>query len=440
MVSLEQLLYEEKERFDNIQVPNNLGEKLKMALDDRSSNRKRRPYLMTAAIVVIIFLLSYNMNTLAFYAKKFVGYDNVMSEGIQDLNSSGRGQIVDKTYSFDDGVSVTLDGVMLDANNLVLFYTITDPNKNVQDVSSRMRMQVLGFLDRPMGYGGAGERDSEGVHERWVVTTNRAPKFYDRTITLDISYLSKDNDVEHGEIKFKLDRNTAVGKSITIPINKEVKLKSNNSINVESMVATPTATVIKGKLQNILQLGLDKMIGEEFSIWDIEMAIYADEVEVPKLGSSLSTNMKGRNFEIRFDRLPQKVNTLEVKLTSFVNSYELDELIPLEKGEEKTVEIMEQVIDVEEIYEKNGKTYVTLSSDEYTSFPKVSLIIDGEEQRLISTRPIEIKKDKSEDEKKVYYTRILEFDGRGDDLMLHVERISFRESFNEVIFSREFEQ
>lgn len=440
MVRLEQLLYEEKERLDNIQVPDNIEEKLGMALDDRSSNRKRRPYLITAAVVVMIFLLSYNMDTLAFYAKKFVGYDNVMSEGLQELNNSGRGQFINKTHSFNDGVSVTLDGVMLDANCLVLFYMIKSPNEDVQDVSSRMRMEVLGFLDKPMGYGGAGERDSEGVHEKWVVTTNRAPKFFDRTITLDISYLSKDNDIEHGEIKFKLDRSTAVGKSITIPINSEVKLKGNNSINVESMVASPTATVIKGQIQKILQLGLDKMVGEEFRISDIEMAIYADGMEIPKLGSSLSTNLKGQNFEIRFDRLPQKVNTLELKLSSIVNAYELDELITLEKGEEQTLEIMEQVIVVEDIYEENEKTFVTITSDEYTTIPKVSLIVDGEEQKLISTTSIDMKKEKLENEDKAYYTRTLEFDCTGVDLVLHVQRISFKEAFKEVIFSHEFEQ
>ncbi len=438
MDKLGQLLSEEKERLDNMQIPDNIEEKLKVALDNRSIKKKKRPYLRTAAILAMVFLLSYNMNTLAFYAKKVIGYDNIMSGTLQDLNNAGRGQVINKTHTFMDGVSVTLDGVMLDANNLVLFYTIEDPYKNVEDASSRMNIGVSGFLDKSMGFGGAGETDSEGVHQKWVVTTSRAPKFYEQTLSLDISYSPEGTGIEKGKIKFKLDRNSAVGNSLTIPINKEVNLKDNNSINIKSMVASPTSTVIKGQIQNILQLGWDEIVGERFSTSDIGMVIYADGIEVPMLGRSISTDMKGMNFEIRFDRLPQKVNTIELKLDSFVSVHEVNELFILEKG--KNIEILDQEIVIEDIYEQNGNTFVTLTSEEYTTLPMVSLIIDGVEEKLIRTKPIDMSKIITEETVKTYYTRTLEFEGIGQDLEIYIERFSFNETFDEVIFSYKFEQ
>ena len=437
MNNLEQLLNKEKEKLDNMQIPDDMEDKLRSALDNKSRKKKKRPYLRIASIIMIVFLLSYNMNTLAFYAKKIVGYDNVMSGTLQDLNNAGRGQIINKTHSFSDGVSVTLDGVMLDDNNLILFYSIGDPNRNVEDVSSRMHINVSGLFDKSLGYGGAGEIDSEGRYEKWVVSTNRAPKLYEQTISLDISYSPVDKANEQGEIKFKLDRNSALGNSLTIPINKEVELTNNNSINVESMVASPTTTLIKGQIQSILQLGWDQIVGERFSTSDIEMALCADGKEVPVQASSISTDMKGMNFEIRFDRLPQELDTLELKLTSFVNTYEVDELFTLK--EEGKIKILEQEIIVEDIYEENGNTFVTLTSEEYTSLPKVSLIVEGTEHRLVRTKPIDMKKVNIEEFEKNYHTRTLEFEGAGKDLQLHIERFSFNEVYDEVIFNHKFE-
>ncbi|WFA08444.1 DUF4179 domain-containing protein [Tissierella sp. Yu-01] len=438
MNKLESLLNEEKENLDNINIPEDMEDRLRSALEEIPVKNKRKFHLKTAAIIIIVLLLSYNVDTLAFYGKRLIGYDNVMNGTLQELNDSGRGQIINKTYTFSNEVSVTLDGVMMDANNLIMFYTIEDPEKNVEEVSSRMNINVSGFLNNNLGYGGAGETDNEGRYQRWVVTTSRAPKFYEKTLSLNISYSPEGKDVEEGEIRFKLDRNAALGNNITIPINKKVHLRENNSITVKSMVASPTITVVKGQIQNILQLGWDQIVGERFSASDIEMSLYADKIEVPMQGRSISTDMKGMNFEIRFDTLPQEVKTLELKLTSFINVHEVDEPIKLKKGEEDTVKILDQEITINDVYEEDGNTFVKITSEEYTTLPRVSLNINGTEQRLVRTRPVDMEKVVSGESAKIYYTRILEFAGIGEDLKLQIKGLSFNETFDEVIFSYNF--
>lgn len=429
MDKLYQLFNKEKEKLDGIQIPDDMEKTLKLALDNRSIKKKKLPYRRIAAILVIVFLLSYNMNTLAFYAKKIVGYDSVMNGTLQDLNNEGRGQRINKSHRFSDGVSVTLDGVMLDANNLILFYTIEDPNNNVEEVASRMRINLSGFLNRTMGYGGTGQRDNEDRYERWVVTSNSPPKFYEQSLSLDLWYSPEGKAHEEGQIRFRLNRNSALGNSIRIPIDKEIQLEGdNNSINVKSMLASPTATIVKGQIQNIFELGLDQVLGQRVSVLDIDMVLNADGVELPLQASGMSTGMKGMNFDFRFDRLPKDIDSLELRLKSFSSVHQLDELIPVEKG--KTIEILGQKIIIEDIYEKQGKTFIRLSSDEGTRLQKVGLEIDGVEEELIRTIDIDMDK--------VKYTRTLEFNGRGQNLSLHLEKLSFIQTFDEVIFSHEF--
>lgn len=436
--NLERLLSEEKERFEKIEMPNDIEDRLRLELEKTPVKKKRRFHLKAVAILIMVMLLGYNIDTLAYYGKKLLGYDTVMNATLQQLNELGKGQLIGKSHIFSDGVSVTLDGVMLDDNNLIMFYTLEDPNRNVEDVNSRIDVKITGFKG-PMGYGGQGETDSEGKIQRWVYSTDRAPKFYENNIGLEIDYTPEGKGIEKGEIEFELDRNEAVGKSLTIPINKKVELKEN-SIIIDTMVASPTVTIVNGQIQNLLELGWDKIIGERFMTQDIDMSLYADGIELPIQGSSISTDMSGMNYDIRFGALPPKVKSLELKLTSFLSTHEVYEIISIETGGEKTAEILGQELIINDVYEQNGNTYVNITTEEYTTLTKVSLNIDGVENKLNKTIIGDMDKVVIGGEAKVYYTRTLEFSGVGRELKLHVERFSFNEAYDKVLFSYNIEE
>lgn len=75
------------------------------------------------------------------------------------------------------------------------------------------------------------------------------------------------------------------------------------------------------------------------------------------------------------------------------------------------------------MYEKEGDTYITITTDENTLLSKVYLYIDGEKVDLKETIP------------KINNTRTLKFEGTGEDLVLSIERIKYNKSYNEIIYS-----
>lgn len=63
----------------------------------------------------------------------------------KQLNQLGKGQTIGKSHTFSNGVSLTLDYVMLDENQLLLFYTIYDPIGHVDDHNITPFMSVKAF-------------------------------------------------------------------------------------------------------------------------------------------------------------------------------------------------------------------------------------------------------------------------------------------------------
>ncbi|HLR35198.1 MAG TPA: hypothetical protein VK071_07725 [Tissierellales bacterium] len=96
MANIEKLLTDGKKELDNLYIPENMEVRLRATLD--SIPNKKRSFNIKGKIAVLIILallIGYNANTLAYYAKGLIGYDNVMNGTLQELNELGRGQIID---------------------------------------------------------------------------------------------------------------------------------------------------------------------------------------------------------------------------------------------------------------------------------------------------------------------------------------------------------
>jgi hypothetical protein len=128
MANLEKILEQEKQRMDNLAVPNEMEDRFRATLakiPQRVPQKKSNFKLKVAAAILVFFLFSYNMDTLAYYGKQLIGFENVMTGTLQELNEMGKGQLINQSHTFQNGVKITLDGIMLDDNNMVVFYTIS---------------------------------------------------------------------------------------------------------------------------------------------------------------------------------------------------------------------------------------------------------------------------------------------------------------------------
>lgn len=433
LTNIDRLLNKEKNKLDNLEIPEDIELKLRESLNSIPDRRKKTLRGRIAAVVIIVLLLSYNIDTLAYYGKKLLGYDTVMNATLQELNELGKGQLIDKTHTFSDGVSVTLDGAMLDDNNLILFYTLEDPENNIEDMYSKMNIEITGFAGS-LGYGGHGETDRGGKLQRWVMRTDRAPRFYENNIGLKINYTPEGRDMEIGEIKFKLDRNAAVGKSISISLNKEIK-PDNRSIRVDTIVFSPTSTVVRGEIQNLFELGLDYISDNIFRPRDLEMVLLADGKEVQIQSSGMSSNMKGIQYDMSFDAIPANSKEIELKLKSFGGEHKVDEGFIINKGETKDLDVLQQQIKIEHVYEDVDNTYITFTTEETTILSRVFLNIDGANYEVKETISGDYEKIVEGDSAKTYYTRTMRFEGRGDELKLDIQRIIYSKNYDITIYS-----
>ncbi|NLM22363.1 MAG: DUF4179 domain-containing protein [Peptococcaceae bacterium] len=433
MANIDELLGREKKRVDNLAVPNDLEERLRSALGN-IHKKKSKFKLKVASVIVVFFLLilSYNMDTLAYYGKQLIGFENVMTGTLQELNEMGKGQLLNQSHTFKNGVKITLDGIMLDDNNMVVFYTIHSPQGNVMDVDSDLHVSLTGAGDRIFTFGGQGQANEDLTEMKWVVSTHQTPRFYERTLNFKAELKQTG---ESAIIKFKLNRNQAVGKSLKIPINKKIDL-DQRSIKLQSLTISPITTVLKGQIQDTVELGLDYIKKDRFRPEKLEISLIADGKEIDWQGSGMSTDMKGIHFDITYDTLPKDVKELQLKLTSFGGDHDTNELIKLKKGKPNNFKILDQQIRIENVYESDGNTYITFTTEENVILSKVYLNIDGERKKLQETIPGETEKIiEDQGSAKIYYTRTMRFEGTGEELELDIQRIRYATDYDMIIWT-----
>lgn len=425
------MLNKEKDKLNKLEIPSDMEKRLRNTLDNIPSKKKKSIRGRVAALIIVVLLLGYNMDTLAYYGKQLISYENIMDGTLSELNQLGKGQIVDKTYTFKNGAKVTLDAIMLDDNNLIVFYSIYDPKGDVENLNSVIP-NVLGVLGRKYYGGGHGIIDDSNQQMNWIVGYE-SPKFYERRLKLQFSL-----EGEHGEISFKLDRNKAMGHSIKININKEIELDQRN-ITIKSLMASPTSTVIKGQIQNIVELGIDYIKEERFRPTNIEIQLIADGEVIETKGGGMGTNNKGSNFHINYDALPEDTKKIELKLISFGGNHDTKELVNIVKGESKDIKVLGQEISIDNVYEEKGKTYITITTEDGLLLSRVYLNIDGEKKSLIKTIPGELDKIVDGDNVRIEHTRTLEFEGIGDELELDIRRIQYDKEYDKIIYTYEID-
>ena len=428
---LEDNLDDLKRSMDNLEVPSELEFRLRQGLDEVP--RKKKPFNYTRFIGVaalLIFILGYNADALAYYGKKLVGYDNLMNGALQELNELGNGQVIDKSYVFENGAGVTLDAIMLDTNNMVVFYTIFDPSGDVEEVSNDLTFFRLESFSGVSDGGGQGEISEDGKTMKWVLTYD-APKFFDKKMKLVFDSMSTG---EAGEIEFKLDRNQAMTESLKIDVSKTVQINDRH-LTVDSLVVSPMSTVIKGTFQNIVELGVDKFKGESIHLEELEFELLADGIPMIMESMGIGTDMGGSKYNFRFETLPKDTKEIELKLKTFAANEAVNMNVALNKGEKnRTLNILGEEIILNQVYEDHGNTYITLTSRENVFLSNLYLNIDGEEVHLEQTIDENLVTELEKETKEILRTRTVEFKGTGQDLELRIKKMRYLKEFDQTIY------
>ncbi|WP_432403089.1 DUF4179 domain-containing protein [Wukongibacter sp. M2B1] len=429
MKEVEKILNEKKLEIEQMEVPDEMEERLKNALKNKKHKRiiKYNWKVKTAVAVVFLLLVSYNFDTLAFYTKKLVGYEEIMNGTLSQLNESGKGQLIGKSYSFKNGVTITLDGIMLDDNKLIAFYTIKDSRQRVDTVDI-FPMSIKGLVKEYFHNSSVGKMNDEKTEIKYISEFEK-PRFFEKKLILDFS-LTEDKKREEGEISFMLDRNKAMGHTLKKAINKSIKV-DETKIHFKSILASPTSTVVKGKIQGVIELVKDHISGERFRPNDLEVELIANGKEVQAQGSGISTDLNGITFEFSYDTLPVDLEMLQIKVVSFSADHDVNQHIELKKGSmNRSVEILGRNIEIKNIYESKGDTYVTICTEEDTILTRVYLIMDGKQVELDKTIENDYTK---EADGTILHTRTLRFPGNGESLKFDIKRMTYSKTYNKTI-------
>lgn len=431
MDKFEKILMDNKFEIDRLEIPEELENRLYKALKNQPSPFKVRKYLgIKAAIILIAILITgYQYNTFAYYAKKMVGYDEIMSDSLKNLNEMGKGQSIEKTYTFKNGVTVTLDGVMLDDTNFIAFYTIKDPSGSVDKVEFNPMESIRGKKEMYLPRNSVGNINDEKTEAKYIVKCE-IPAGSDKELTFTFGINEGNNNIDNGEISIVLDRSKAMGHLLKRNLNEKIKSGRNN-IYLDAVTASPTSTVVKGHIQSLLELAFDQINKNRVRPISVNTKLIANGKEVEWQGNGMSTDMKGINFYVEYDALPVPLKELQLKVENFRADYDTHVQVGLNKAvKNQEIEVLNKNVEINKVYETGGDTYVTITTEKGVVLTRVYCLMDNRKVELQNTvlEGEEIKADGSSN-----YTRTLHFKGSGDRIGLDIQRITYDEILNEVI-------
>jgi hypothetical protein len=423
------MLSDKKTELDNIMVPEELEVRLNNSLQSKSFHKKKKSgWRIKIAILAISFLLvTYNMDTLAFYGKELLGFDNIMNRTLKELNKMGKGQPVEKSHRLSNGMTVTLNGVMIDDNQLLAFYTIQSPGGNVEDIhfNNGYMKGVIGIHDPESAQG---QRSEDNSSIKWVGEFE-PPHAFEKKLTW-VFNIEIDGRREEGKISFTLDRSKAMGHTLKSSLNDTIEADGTN-IRLDAITASPTTTVVEGTIKSIFELASEQISGERIFSPDLNLKLLANGREVQLQGMGASTNMNGMKFEVRYDALPIDTQKLQLHLVSFGAEHEVNEMIDLDKAiANSTIQIKDQDIRIDRIDKNQGETFVTITTEESVILTKVYLMADAERVELLDT--VNSKLDKKQDGT-ITHTRTLRFQTAAEDLKLEVKRMKYEKAYDEYV-------
>lgn len=420
MKDIEAILDRKKANIEQLEVPEDLELRLRKALTRKKPQKKRG--LIAVALVMFLFF-SYNFDAIAYYGKKFIGYDEVINGALKDLNEMGQGQEIYKSYTFSNGLEVTLEGIMFDDNQLVAFYSIKGDKEKLGNLSN---ITMKGLFSYYMSSGSGIMNDSR-TEIKWV-SNFEPPKFFERNLSFQFSMEKEDSAWEHGEIEFKLDRSKAMGTTIKQSIKQKIEL-GDNIVNFANITASPTVTIIEGSIDTNLDLYRNSL-NNIHPNFQIDFELYANGQKIEKKGSGLSSSLKGYTFEGRFEALSKDIEKLELKLVGLTSSKVVDKVITLNNKE--NIKLLDRDVTIKQLDVEDEATYITIITDEDVLLEKVYLLIGDDRvplERTIAT-PGGLTK---HPDGTLTYERTLQFMGQGDNLKLEIGKIRSLEKINETI-------
>lgn len=416
MNELEKYLEKERERLENSHAPEELNERLRLALEQTPPRRRNKApkWITFAAAIMFLSFVSYNYNAFAYYGKKLLGYDELMTETLAQLNEEGSGQSIGKKVILPDGTEIYLDGLLTDENQSILYYKVKNP-KGVGDESYFDR--IRGSWTKAFATYGTSSKNEDGTEIKGIQAFEAVSPFA-KELTLEYRY---NEGTEQEEITFPYNPKLAMQTELKQSIRKKVQV-DQGTIRFDSIIATPSRTTIKGKVS------VDNFDRIDLGVGGIQLL--ANGKPVSETGASVRSGLFGQNIEIYYDRLPQEMETLEVVVDKFVGYRKMDETIALNGDTEQSEKILGKELLIRKVEKTSDGIQVTIATELDILLEGVSIQSKGKSTPLHTT----LRSDSLEEENgKVFNERVLLFKSDVQPETLSIEGIHYSKKYGNHI-------
>lgn len=423
MKDLEKVLEGKKEELLMVEVPEEMEDCLRNALNER---KKHIPKSAVVAALIAILLIAYSFDSVAYYGKKFIGYDNVIEGNLKDLNEEGKGQEINKSCTFSNGIEITLDGVIFDENELVAFYKIRNTKEKLDFSKFNFNMWINGI--NTVGYSEKWSR-GEDIDDycRVYVGHFATPTFYEKWMRLNITLYEGDTK-EEKSIGFTLDRNKAMKRTIEKKVNAKVRV-GNYEIYFNKFTASLLSTYIDGgavALKENEKDAFDENVEtkEEYAVPHIKFDIVTDKGEKVNLTDKASGGSVDKVF---FNKdggaLPKDFNTLKIKNIR-LETYKIINKSFDVSFETKDLKVDDDII-VKKIYYEGNETNIVVSS---RGIPYIGMVSEED-----SVAYLNLDQDKICSENEEPIDRIYSFTGQPKNFQLQFKCVASFISTDETI-------
>ncbi|WP_153730972.1 DUF4179 domain-containing protein [Sporosarcina obsidiansis] len=416
MTELERQLVEEKKRLDEVTAPEELEGRLRAALEKMPKRKKSRMphWVSVTAALLVLSLVAYQYNAFAYYGKKLLGFEEIMSTTLAELNESGNGQTIDKKVLLADGSELTVDGILTDENQFVLYYTLSNPKGLKEDISF---MELTGLFTHSFSRSGTSTTNEEGTELKGMWTFEPVSPFA-KKLTLEFHDSTSQDWVE---VTFPYNPSAAMRTELKQSIKKSVQV-DQGSIRFNSITATPSQTTIKGKLK------VDNFDRIPLGFYGVKLL--ANGMPYEQISGGVTSAINGNVFTIDYDALPKDLDSLAIAVDTFVGYKQVDETIFLHSRKETSADLEGEEVIIRKMEVTSEGLEITVVTEENILLDGVAVQVNDYKVPLQTTLKQEYVSTESGKENK---ERVLLFDTEQLPDAILIKGLHYEKKYHEVI-------
>ncbi|MCR8644221.1 DUF4179 domain-containing protein [Paenibacillus sp. N1-5-1-14] len=370
-----------------IKAPEDMEARLRKALESAPVRKVKKSVFNTkwkfaAAIIALSLFVGNNYHALAYYSKTLLGFDKVLTSTLSQLNNQGRGQVLNEQVKLMDGTVLTINGLMSDENQLLLFYTLNNAN-GIPELDSNIfaPVQMKGFrTNSSPGIGGASP-SKDGTEVKGYISFEPVSPLAKK---LTLSYWEGIPGTDHrqlSEIVLPYHPDEALTTIFKQPMDQSITV-DDNTLVFKSITATPTMTFIQGEVQ----VESTKQLDQAARVLD-GLQLVSNDITCEKRKGGLTRIEDGRyEFIFQYGPLTDKLQSLQLILKEYQDFHESSMRIPL-TDINKQLFIEDKPVKIAKVEQVDKETEVTIETESLVRLEGIKLVNKSDSMSWVTSGP-----------------------------------------------------